>query len=79
MTAGALAGPPFQVFRASTPALHDREASKEAVAESQLPDSFPDVPSRSADSIPFLFRHRAGWPTRNIRKCSRNIRLWTQS
>ena len=79
MSAGALAGPLFRVFRASTPDLHDREASKEAIAEFPLPDSFPDVPSRSADSIPFPFRHRAGWPARSIRKYSRNIRLLMQS
>ena len=79
MTAGALAGLPFQEFRASTLALRDLEALKEAVAESQFPDSFPDVPSRSADSILFPFRHRAGWQARSIRKYSRNIRLLTQS
>ena len=79
MTAGALAGPPLREFRASTPALHDREASKAAVAEFQLRDSFPDVPSRSADNILFLFRHRAGWQARSIRKYSRNIRLLMQS
>ena len=79
MTAGALAGPQLREFRASTPALHDREASKAAVAEFQLLDSFPNVPSRSADSIPFLFRHRAGWQVRSIRKYSRSIRLLTQS
>jgi len=79
MSAGAPEGLLFQVFRASTAALHDLEASKEAVAESQLPGSFPDVLSRSADSIPFLFRHRAGWQARSIRKYSRNIRLLMQS
>lgn len=50
-----------------------RRLWKGQVAAARCLHSFPDVPLRSEDKMPFQCLRRAGWPVRSSRGCSRNI------